>query len=204
MKTGHLYIIAAPSGAGKTSLVKTLVATTPGVAVSISHTTRPPRSREQNGVDYHFVSTAEFAAMQAEGAFLEHARVFENQYGTSQAAVMAQRETGIDVILEIDWQGARQVRDRIPDSVSIFILPPSREALRQRLIGRGQDHPEIIEQRMAAALDELSHYLEFEYLIVNDQFEAAAQALSAIILAHRQQRAVQIVQHQELLQALLS
>lgn len=204
MNTGTLYIITAPSGAGKTSLVKSLVETTSGVAVSISHTTRPPRPRERDGEHYYFISLALFEAMIAEDAFLEHAQVFGNRYGTSRAAVRAQLAKGLDVILEIDWQGARQVRKLMPDSSSIFILPPSREALRQRLAGRGQDSAEVIERRMAAALDELSHYAEFDYLVMNDDFATALDALRAILMAHRQRRDIQLERHRELLQLLLS
>ncbi|MBK8536124.1 MAG: guanylate kinase [Candidatus Competibacteraceae bacterium] len=204
MSIGTLYIVAAPSGAGKTSLVKRLVETTPGVAVSISHTTRPPRPGERNGEHYHFVPMATFEAMIASDAFLEHAQVFGNRYGTSRTAVLAQLETGQDVILEIDWQGARQVKALLPDSLTIFILPPSRAALRQRLSGRGQDSAEIIERRMAAALDELSHYAEFDYLVMNDDFATALDQLRAILIAQRQRRAAQLERQQELLQALLS
>ncbi|MDZ7621626.1 MAG: guanylate kinase [Candidatus Competibacteraceae bacterium] len=205
MTTATLYIVAAPSGAGKTSLVKNLVAAAPGVSLSISHTTRPPRPGERDGEHYHFVSLAQFEAMIAEGAFLEHAQVFGNRYGTSRAAVLALLDAGQDVILEIDWQGARQVQMRMPDrSATIFILPPSREALRQRLANRGQDRPEIIDQRMAAALDELSHYAEFEYLVINDDFATALEALRAIVIANRQRRAAQVERQRELLRALLS
>ena len=204
MATGTLYIVAAPSGAGKTSLVKSLVETTPGVVVSISHTTRPPRPGEQDGVHYHFIALPTFEAMIAQGAFLEHAQVFGNRYGTSRAAVLSKLQAGLDVILEIDWQGARQVREQMPNSSSIFILPPSRDALRQRLAGRGQDSAEVIERRMAAALDELSHYVEFDYLVINDQFETALTELSAIIIAQRQRRTAQLERHLELFHILLS
>lgn len=204
MSAGTLYIVAAPSGAGKTSLLKRLVETTPGVAVSISHTTRPPRPSERDGVHYHFVAEPEFETMRAEGAFLEHAHVFGNRYGTSRAAVRAQRDAGLDVILEIDWQGARQVRALAPDSATVFILPPSRDALRQRLAGRGQDSPATIERRMAAALDELSHCAEFDYLVINDDFSEALEALRAIVIANRQRRETQLARRRELLDALLS
>ena len=204
MSTGTLYIVAAPSGAGKTSLVKSLVETTPEVVVSVSHTTRPPRPGERDGVHYHFVSSATFEAMQAEAAFLEHAQVFGNRYGTSRAVVLAQLAAGLDVILEIDWQGARQVRALLPSSTTIFILPPSREALRQRLAGRGQDSPETIERRMAAALSELSHYAEFDYLVINDRFSAALEALRAIVIANRQRREAQLERQRGLLGTLLS
>ncbi|MBL8250155.1 MAG: guanylate kinase [Candidatus Competibacter sp.] len=204
MPTGKLFIVAAPSGAGKTSLVKGLVDTVPGVAVSVSHTTRQPRPGEQNGAHYHFVTVADFESMRDRGLFLEHARVFGNHYGTSREAVSAQLETGLDVILEIDWQGARQARAFRPESTSIFILPPSVATLRQRLTGRGQDSPETIERRMAAALDELSHYAEFDYLIVNDRFPDALDALRAILLADRQRRDRQLERHRNLLTTLLS
>lgn len=204
MTTGNLHVVAAPSGAGKTSLVQRLVATTPGVVASISHTTRPPRPGEQEGVHYHFVSLATFEAMIAADAFLEHARVFDNRYGTSRDAVSSQRQAGLDVMLEIDWQGAAQVRGRMPDCLSIFILPPSREALLRRLTGRGQDSDAVIDRRMAAALDELSHHAEFDYLVLNDEFEHALAALRAIVLAARQRRAAQLERHARLLRALLS
>ena len=204
MATGTLYIVAAPSGAGKTSLVKSLVETTPGVVVSISHTTRPHRPGEQDGVHYHFIALPTFEAMIAQGAFLEHAQVFGNRYGTSRAAVLSKLQAGLDVILEIDWQGARQVREQMPNSPSIFILPPSRDALRQRLAGRGQDSAEVIERRMAAALDELSHYVEFDYLVINDQFETALTELRAIMIAQRQRRTAQLERHLELFHILLS
>lgn len=204
MNTGILYIVAAPSGAGKTSLVRRLIETTPGVAVSISHTTRPPRLSEQDGEHYYFTAPDAFEAMIVEGAFLEHAQVFGNRYGTSRAVVQAQLAASLDVILEIDWQGARQIRELMPDSLSIFILPPSRTALRQRLAGRGQDSAEVIEQRLAAALDDLSHYTEFDYLVINDDFAIALDALRAILIAQRQRRTVQMERQQELLQQLLS
>lgn len=204
MNSGSLYIVAAPSGAGKTTLVKCLVETTPGVVVSISHTTRPPRPGEQSGIHYHFVPVTTFKAMRAAGLFLENAEVFGNCYGTSYATLSAQLESGLDVVLEIDWQGARQVRDLIPESITVFILPPSRHALWQRLASRGQDSVEVIEHRMTAALSELSHYEEFDYLIVNDQFPAALEALRAIVIANRQRRKIQMERQRGLLQTLLS
>ncbi len=204
MATGTPYIVAAPSGAGKTSLVKRLVETTPSVVASVSHTTRPPRPGERDGVHYHFISPPTFEAMIAQGAFLEHAQVFDPHYGTSRAAVSASLQTGLDVILEIDWQGARQVRERIPDCPSIFILPPSRDALRHRLATRGQDSAEVIERRMAAALDELSHYAEFDYLVINEHFETALTELRAILIAQRQRRTAQLERHLELFHILLS
>ncbi|CDI03208.1 guanylate kinase [Candidatus Competibacter denitrificans Run_A_D11] len=204
MTTGNLYIVAAPSGAGKTSLVNKLVETTPGVVVSVSHTTRSPRPGEKDGTHYHFVSMPTFKAMLADGLFLEQACVFDHCYGTSRAAVSAQREAGLDVILEIDWQGARQVRTLLPECASIFILPPSRRVLYQRLMARGQDSHETIDRRMAAALDELSHYAEFDYLVVNDRFDEALDALRAIVIANRQCRETQLERQRRLLQTLLS
>lgn len=202
--TGTLYIIAAPSGAGKTSLVRTLVECTPEVEVSVSHTTRPRRPGEQDGVHYHFVDLDTFQSMIKEGVFLEYARVFDNFYGTSRHAVMERLQAGVDVVLEIDWQGAQQVRAVIPKSCTIFILPPSKEALRQRLKKRAQDDEAIIERRMQAAVSEMIHYNEFDYLIVNDDFNTALEALRAIFIANRQRRDIQVLRQRELLQALLS
>lgn len=185
MITGKLYIISAPSGAGKTSLVKRLIADTDNLAVSVSHTTRAMRAAEQNGVDYFFVSQDAFKDMIEHQAFLEHAQVFDNFYGTSQQSVEANLAQGLDVILEIDWQGAQQVRRMLPDSISIFILPPSIEVLRQRLQNRGQDNDEVIARRMRDAVTEMSHYPEFDYLIVNDDFDTALEQLKSIVTANR-------------------
>ena len=185
MSKGTLYIISAPSGAGKTSLVRELVVTTQDVIVSVSHTTRAIRPGEVDGQDYHFVDQESFLSMAAHSAFLEHARVFDNYYGTSQQHVERLLLNGQDVILEIDWQGARQVRRLIEDSQSIFILPPSLEALRQRLEGRGQDDETIIKRRMQDAVNEMSHYAEFDYLVVNDDFDQALHDLKSIIEANR-------------------
>lgn len=185
MITGKLYIISAPSGAGKTSLVKRLIADTDNLAVSVSHTTRAIRAAEQNGVDYFFVSQDTFKDMIEHQAFLEHAQVFDNFYGTSQQSVEANLAQGLDVILEIDWQGAQQVRRMLPDSISIFILPPSIEVLRQRLQNRGQDNDEVIARRMRDAVTEMSHYPEFDYLIVNDDFDTALEQLKSIVTANR-------------------
>jgi guanylate kinase len=179
--TGTLYVIAAPSGAGKTSLVKALLEREPALALSISHTTRKPRPTEAPGREYHFVSQAEFREMIAAGAFLEHAPVFDNFYGTSRAQLDAHREAGRDVVLEIDWQGARQVRKACPECRSIFILPPSREALRQRLQARRTDTPEVIERRLADAVGDMSHYGEFDAVIVNEVFEQAVADLQRIV-----------------------
>lgn len=185
MNNGRLYIISAPSGAGKTSLVKQLIAETGNLAVSVSHTTRAMRAAEQNGVDYYFVTEDQFKEMIEEQAFLEHARVFDNFYGTAQRTVEDNLAQGRDIILEIDWQGAQQVRRMLPESVSIFILPPSIAVLRQRLQNRGQDNDEVIARRMRDAVAEMSHYPEFDYLIVNDDFDTALIQLKSIIVANR-------------------
>lgn len=185
MNTGKLYIISAPSGAGKTSLVKQLRADLDKLAVSVSHTTRPMRSGESHGIDYFFVTVNQFKEMIDRQAFLEHAQVFDNFYGTAQQTVEDNLALGLDVILEIDWQGAQQVRKMLPDSVSIFILPPSISVLRQRLQSRGQDNADTIARRMADAVTEMSHYPEFDYLIVNDDFALALNQLKSIITANR-------------------
>ena len=182
---GTLYIVSAPSGAGKTSLLKALLENAKGIGLSISHTTRDMRPGEQDGVHYHYVDQAMFTQMIADGAFLEHARVFDNYYGTSQAAVVAQLASGQDVILEIDWQGAQQVRKHFPKAVGIFILPPSKTALRERLTDRGQDDTAIIDRRMRDAEAEMSHYLEFDFVVVNDDFDTALAELRAIITSQR-------------------
>lgn len=210
MPQGSLYLISAPSGAGKTTLVKALVSaaeqqTWPGAGlrVSVSHTTRPQRSGEVDGENYHFIDVASFRRMIAEGAFLEHAEVFGNFYGTSRAWVEAQLAAGVDVILEIDWQGADQIRALLPESVRIFILPPSREALEQRLIGRGTDKPEVIAERMAKATHEMSHYADADYLVINDDFNQALADLQAIFRSTLLRRSIQAVRHGALIASLL-
>ncbi len=190
--SGTLYIISAPSGAGKTSLVDALVRAVPDLRVSVSHTTRAMRPGEVDGVHYHFVDQERFAAMVAEGAFLEHARVFGNLYGTSRDQVLRSLEADIDVILEIDWQGARQVRRAMPDAVSVFVLPPSREELERRLRGRNQDSDEVIARRMQEAVNEMSHFDEYDYLIVNEVFEHALADLHALVRARRLRREAQV------------
>ncbi|QPK62404.1 guanylate kinase [Methylomonas sp. LL1] len=185
MITGKLYIISAPSGAGKTSLVKQLKIEMDMLAVSVSHTTRAMRAGESNGVDYFFVSIDQFKDMIEHQAFLEHARVFDNFYGTAQKTVEDNLAQGLDVILEIDWQGAQQIRQMLPESVSIFILPPSIEVLKRRLQNRGQDNAEVIDRRMRDAVTEMSHYPEFDYLIVNDDFATALNQLKSVIIANR-------------------
>lgn len=176
----RLFVIAAPSGAGKTSLVKALRERLPQLRVSTSHTTRKARSTEQNGREYYFVDDAQFDRMAAAGAFLEHARVFDNQYGTSRAQLEEKLAAGHDVILEIDWQGARQVRAALPCH-SIFILPPSRQALRERLTGRQTDTPEVIERRLRDAVSDMSHYREFDSVVVNEDFGRAVDQLVDIV-----------------------
>jgi guanylate kinase len=178
---GRLFVIAAPSGTGKTSLVRRLMAQVPTLGFSVSHTTRTPRPNEQDGRDYHFVSAEQFRAMIAAGEFLEHASVFDNLYGTSQAAVESALANGRDLLLEIDWQGARQVRERLPEAIDIFILPPSRAALEERLRGRGTDSAEVIARRLADSVTELSHWAEFRYVVVNDRFDAALADLERIV-----------------------
>ena len=185
MTTGVLFVVSAPSGAGKTSLLRALIPTDPRLQLSVSHTTRGARPGEQDGTHYHFVDRARFEAMVAAGEFLEHARVFDNLYGTAERSVRDVLGANLDVVLEIDWQGARQVRARFPEAVSVFIVPPSVEALRERLSGRGQDSAEIIDRRMRDARSELSHFGEYDYLVVNDDFDEALADLRAIVGAER-------------------
>lgn len=201
---GNLFIVAAPSGGGKTSLVKKLVETLDKVEISISHTTRMMRPGEQHGVDYFFIDENEFHSMIDNDAFLEHAQVFNHLYGTSIAQIEERLGQGIDVILDIDWQGAEQIRRIFPKAVSIFIIPPSIEALKVRLMNRRQDGDEIISQRMKKAQDELSHYSEFDYLIVNDDFEHAAMELTSIVIANRLLTERQVNKQAKLLSFLLS
>jgi guanylate kinase len=184
-RRGSLHVIAAPSGAGKTSLVKAVLDRDPALRVSISHTTRKPRPHERDGEHYHFVSIDEFKRLVAAGAFLEHAQVFDNFYGTSRAAVEALCVKGIDVILEIDWQGARQVRAAQPDCRTIFILPPSRRSLEERLRNRMTDSEEVIQRRLRDSITDMSHYCEFDRVIVNDQFEIAVNDLLGLIRGGR-------------------
>lgn len=193
MNSGILFIVSAPSGAGKTSLLKALLEKQQREiqqpvqkrVLSVSHTTRQSRPGEVNGEHYHFVTVEQFQQMAGEKAFLESAQVFDNYYGTAEASVRQQLETGKDVILEIDWQGARQVRERFSDAVSIFVVPPSVEALRERLSSRGQDSDEIIERRMADALSEMSHYDEYDFIVVNDLFEQGVADLEAVMRVQR-------------------
>lgn len=201
---GTLYIISAPSGAGKTSLVKALVESTDDITVSVSHTTRPTRPGEIDGKHYHFTDVETFRGMIGDNAFLEHAEVFGNFYGTSRLSVLELMAQGEDVILEIDWQGAQQVREKMPEAVSVFILPPSREELERRLRGRGTDEDAVIARRLGEAVTEMSHYQEFDYLVFNDDFDTALAQLRAVVIARRQRAEVQIATHQEVLDALLA
>jgi guanylate kinase len=182
---GSLFIIAAPSGGGKTSLVNALLKRDPRLVLSISHTTRPARPGETDGQHYHFITEPEYERMVKNGEFLEHAQVFDYHYGTSRDSVTSQLEQDRDVILEIDWQGARQVRRVFPDCCPIFIIPPSLEALRSRLTGRGQDSAQVIQRRMRDAQAEISHWAEFDHLIVNDNFDKALEGLITIMNDHR-------------------
>ena len=204
MTTGKLYIISAPSGAGKTSLVKQLRVEVDSIAVSVSHTTRAMRPGEQDAKDYFFVSREQFLAMVIDQAFLEHAQVFDNFYGTAQKTVTDNLEKGLDVILEIDWQGAQQIKVLIPAAVSVFILPPSIEVLQQRLQNRGQDSAEIIARRMRDAVAEMQHYAEFDYLVVNDDFQLALNQLKSIIIANRLRQDIQKQRLNSLLKDLIN
>jgi guanylate kinase len=187
---GTLFVLAAPSGAGKTSLVKALLERVPALRMSVSHTTRPQRPKEEHGREYYFISVPEFERLVAEGQFLEHARVFDNLYGTARAPVETRLAQGGDIVLEIDWQGARQVRSAMPDCVTIFILPPSREALEKRLQSRATDSPQVIARRLRDAVSDMSHWREFDYVVVNDDFEGAVADLMAIVAEHGASAAV--------------
>jgi len=177
----NLFIIAAPSGCGKTSLVEALIKKTKNLCVSVSHTTRPPRPDEVNGINYYFVSINEFEEMIKNNAFVEHATVFDNHYGSSTKLISEKLDEGVDVILEIDWQGARQVKENMPNAISIFILPPSNEALLGRLQQRAQDNDETINKRMSDAQNQMQHFNEFDYLVINDDFNSALNDLNLII-----------------------
>lgn len=200
---GTLYVVSAPSGAGKTSLIAALVAETSAIMIAISYTTRAKRSSEQNNVNYHFVSQQTFATMQQNGDFLEHAEVFGNNYGTSRLWVEQQLAQGQDVIVEIDWQGKQQIAARVKHFVSIFILPPSQAVLQQRLEARAEDDVKIIKQRMQQAKAEITHYNEYQYLVLNDNFATAVADLKAIMHCNRLQRLRQIAAKPLLLPSLL-
>lgn len=201
---GTLYTVSAPSGAGKTSLVQALVESTDNVRVSVSHTTRAMRPGEEDGINYHFTERETFVEMIGDSAFLEHAEVFGNLYGTSTQWVKDTLAGGTDVILEIDWQGAQQVRRLIAETMSVFILPPSREELTRRLTGRGQDDSSIIDARMQEAINEMSHYVEGHYVIINDDFDVALSEFKAILLSQRLTLDNQQQRHEQLLSSLLS
>jgi guanylate kinase len=200
---GCLFVIAAPSGGGKTSLVNALLAREPGIRLSVSFTTRPPRPGEHDGVHYHFVDEATFMARKGEGEFLEHAHVHGNWYATSRTWLASQVAAGQDVMLEIDWQGAAQVRRLIPDSVHVFILPPSLAVLKERLEMRGQDAPGVITRRLEGARDEMRHWAEFDYVIINQDFATAVDDVTAIVRAARLKATRQGVRHARLMQELL-
>jgi guanylate kinase len=201
--SGCLFVLAAPSGGGKTSLVRALLEREPGMRLSISYTTRPPRPGEKDGVDYHFVDEAKFTALQAAGEFLEHAYVHGNWYATSATWLRHEIEAGHDVLLEIDWQGAQQVRRLIPEAVHIFILPPSLASLKDRLEKRGQDTPDVIARRIEAAREEMRHCGEFDYVIMNQDFARAVDDLSVIVRAARLAAIRQQVRHAALIAQLL-
>ncbi len=202
--SGLLFVVAAASGTGKTSLVKALLPKIDGLSVSVSHTTRPMRDGEQDGVHYHFIAIDQFVAQINAGGFIEHAEVFGNYYGTSQAMVLAQLQAGQDVLLEIDCQGAAQVRRLFPASIQIFIVPPTRAALRERLSNRGQDSEAVIERRLAGSLTELQQHVSFDYVVVNDQFDIALDHLKSIIQAARLTVPQQSVRQQALLSRLIN
>ena len=206
MQNGHLYIVSAPSGAGKSSLIAALIKqlSQHKAQVSISHTTRQPRPGEQHGVHYYFSSVTEFEQLIEQGLFLEYAHVFGNYYGTSIPMIERTLAQGIDVFLDIDWQGAQQVRSKMPNCKSIFILPPSLQELEQRLIGRGQDSVETIAARMTKAISEITHYHEYDYLIINENFEQALDEIKAILVAEKLTLAAQQQNHQLLIQQLLA
>lgn len=206
MAQGTLFIVSAPSGAGKSSLINALLKTQPlyDTQVSISHTTRGVRPGENHGEHYYFVDHDEFRRMIAEDAFLEHAEVFGNYYGTSRKTIEQVLSTGVDVFLDIDWQGAQQIRQKMPQARSIFVLPPSKDELDRRLRGRGQDSEEVITRRMAQAVAEMSHYAEYDYLIVNDDFDLALSDLKTIIRAERLRMGRQKSRHDALISKLLA
>lgn len=200
---GTLYVISSPSGGGKTTLVSQLLECTPDIARAITHTTRAPRPDEKDGIHYYFASVDEFNALVEADGFLEYAQVFRNSYGTSKKEVISKLKRGIDVVLVIDWQGAQQVRIAAPSTVTIFILPPSINALRARLLTRNQDSFAVVETRMEDAINQISHYTEFDYLVINDDFDMALAQLRAIIISRRLRNSVQVRRHDSLIKSLL-
>ncbi len=202
--TAQLFILSAPSGAGKTSMVREACARVSDLVVSVSHTTRPKRPKDTDGVDYHFVDEPIFHKMIAAADFLEHAKVFDNFYGTSHQAVEATLKSGKDVLLEIDWQGADQVRRIMPDACGIYIVPPSRDVLEQRLRGRASDSDAVIERRIAEAVTDMRHFSNYDYLIINDDFEQAVTELCAVVLAKRLEVNRQSTERSELISDLLA
>ena len=201
---GNLFILSAPSGAGKSTLYKALLNQDNKVRISISHTTRAPRTGEEHGREYYFIDDVPFLDMVAEGAFFEHAQVFDHHYGTSKESIFGMLEEGLDVILEIDWQGARQVRQLYPDAIGIFILPPSLQSLEERLRSRATDADDVIQRRMAKAVDEMSHYHEYDFVIVNDDFDAALSQMASIFMAMRAKTPVMQEKSGNLINDLLS
>lgn len=201
---GTLFIVAAPSGAGKSSIVNACLARDPNICLSISFTSRQPRPGERHAEHYHFIAADAFERMVEAGDFFEHALVHGDWKGTARQSVDPQLDAGRDVLLEIDWQGARQVRDKLPEAVSVFILPPSRQALEERMRKRGQDSERVIAQRLAAAREEMSHYGEFDYVIVNEDFETAVDEMCAIFTTSRLRQGAQVARHAALISALLT
>lgn len=201
---GQLFIVAAPSGGGKTSLVNQLIRSMSHIELSISHTTRACRPKEKDGKDYFFIEKSTFEQMITEDAFVEYARVFDNFYGTSKKQIEERLANGIDVVLDIDWQGAQQIRKRYPQAVGVFLLPPSLDTLRERLQNRQQDHLDVIEKRMQQAQSEMQHYHEFDYLIVNQEFDVALSQLKSIVVAERLKKDIQVIRQRKLLSFLFT
>ncbi len=200
--SGSLFVISAPSGAGKTSLVHALLNINPQIDLSVSFTTRQARAGEINGKDYHFISRAQFIEMSARGEFLESAEVYGNLYGTSQSWISQENAKDRDVLLEIDWQGAGQVRRLFPECITVFVLPPSLDALEQRLKGRGKDNSEVIAKRLAAVREDVSHVAEFDYVIINDKLDEALRELNAVVLSARLRGSCQVARHRQLINQL--